>query len=214
MTPARLIAAILVLAGILAWMLFFWNPTGTTEPTADQGHRSLTLASKPLGGDFELASASGPVRLQDLRGKVVLLYFGYTACPDVCPTNLAFIASALRELAPDELAKVQVIFVSVDPERDDLHRLAAYTAYFHPKILGVTGSPEQVAQVADLYGAAYRRAPVSDTAMGYLVDHSAYTYVIDQAGRLVGTLDHATSPDRIRAVVRALLNGTDPGLGH
>ncbi|MBK1721761.1 SCO family protein [Thiocystis violacea] len=210
MTRNALIVAILVLIGIILWMLFYWTPGDRMTPggqmtPATPGHQSLELASRPTGGDFELQSASGPVRLADLRGKVVLIYFGYTACPDICPTNLAFIASALKALPADELAQVRVLFVSVDPERDDLARLANYAAYFHPKILGITGTPAQVAEVAGRYGAAYRRTPLGDTAMGYLVDHSAYTYVVDRSGKLVQSLDHATPPDAIRAAIQALL---------
>ena len=136
----------------------------------------------------------------------MLIYFGYTTCPDICPTNLAFLAAALRELTPDELKRVRVLFVSVDPERDDLRRLTEYAAYFHPHIQGVTGTPEQVAQVAAQYGAAYRRVEQTGSAMGYLVDHSAYTYIVDPAGHLVRSLDHATPPDQILAVIRRLLN--------
>ena len=165
----------------------------------------------PTGGDFQLQSAAGPFDLKDLRGRVVLIYFGYTWCPDICPTNLAFIASALKSLAPEELARVQVLFVSVDPERDDVHRLAQYTGYFHPQILGLTGTPEQIATAARLYGAAYRRAAQTNSAMGYAVDHSSRTYAVDPRGRLARTLDHATPPDMIAAVVRELL-ATDSGL--
>lgn len=207
-----LIVAILLLFGLLVWMLFYWEPLETSTEDGKGGHRPLELAARPTGGDFELASAQGPVRLADLRGQVVLVYFGYTACPDVCPTNLAFIANALKGLTEEELAQVHVLFVSVDPERDDLGRLASYTDYFHPRILGITGTPEQVAEVADLYGAAYRKSPIGDTAMGYLVDHSAYTYVVDQSGKLVETLDHATPPDTIRAAIRRLLGAPEGGL--
>ncbi|NEV62785.1 SCO family protein [Thiorhodococcus minor] len=207
-----LVAAILALFGLLLWMLFYWEPAGTALRDGEGGHRPLELAARPTGGDFELQSAQGPVRLADLRGQVVLIYFGYTACPDVCPTNLAFIANALKGLSEDRLKQVRVLFVSVDPERDDLARLASYTDYFHPRILGTTGSPEQVAEVADLYGAAYRKAPIADTAMGYLVDHSAYTYVVDQSGKLVETLDHATPPDEIRAAIRRLLGAPEQDL--
>lgn len=195
----------------MLWMLLFWDPAGTRSGGAADGHGALALAARPTGGDFELQSAQGPIRLADLRGQVVLIYFGYTACPDICPTNLAFIAKALKGLSDDELAQVRVLFVSVDPERDDLARLASYTKYFHPRILGITGTPEQVAEAASLYGAAYRRAPIAATAMGYLVDHSAYTYVVDQSGNLVETLDHATPPEEIRAAIRRRLGGPEQG---
>jgi protein SCO1/2 len=196
-----LIAFIVLLFGVLLWLLNPWAPAD--EPW--QPHRTLELTAPPAGGDFRLQSAAGPLDLKDLRGRVVLIYFGYTWCPDICPTNLAFIAAALKALAPEELARVQVLFVSVDPERDDAQRLARYTGYFHPRILGLTGTPEEIAEVARRYGAAYRRGPQTDSAMGYSVDHSSYTYAVDPQGRLARTLDHATPPERIAAVVRELL---------
>ena len=142
MTQHRLLVAIAVLAALLGWLLSGREPT---RQAATDVMPTLNLAAPPQGGDFTLDSVAGPVRLADLRGQVVLIYFGYTTCPDICPTNLAFLAAALRELTPDELQRVRVLFVSVDPERDDTPRLAVYAAYFHPNIQGVTGAPEQVA---------------------------------------------------------------------
>jgi protein SCO1/2 len=202
---AVLVPALLVvgLSVVLAWLLWAWQP----GVEGNGGHRRLALASAPEGGDFTLQSVSGPVSLSDFRGKVVLLYFGYTACPDICPTNLAIIAYALKQLSPAERAKVQVLFVSVDPARDALERLAEYAAYFDPGILGITGSDAAVAAAAERYGAAYRRTEQSASAMGYLVDHSAFTYVIDQDGELVDTLGHATPAqviiNRLRGLFRA-----------
>jgi protein SCO1/2 len=199
------LALVVLLAAVLAWLLWFWQPAGEDG----QAHRRLDLAGAPAGGDFELRGADGPVALSDFRGKVVLLYFGYTWCPDICPTNLAIIAYALKQLTPQERDRVQVLFVSVDPERDTPERLAEYAAYFDPGILGITGSEAQVAAAAARYGAAYRRTEQTDSAMGYLVDHSAFTYVIDQDGRLVDTLAHATPAEAILARVHGLL-GTAP----
>lgn len=158
-----------------------------------------------MGVDFTLDSAAGPVRLSDLRGRVVLVYFGYTACPDICPTNLVQIANALRELRPAELEQTLVLFVSVDPERDTPEHMARYAAYFHPNVLGLTGAPEQLAQIAERYGAAYRRIDDTGSAMGHLIDHSAFTYVVDPSGRLVRTLGHASSPKTIQAAIRTAL---------
>ena len=194
---------VVVLATLLAWLLWFWQPQG--DGSAASVHRRLDLADVPTGGDFELRGQDGPVALEDFRGKVVLLYFGYTWCPDICPTNLAIIAYALKQLTPAEREQVQVLFVSVDPERDTPERLAEYAAYFDPGILGITGSEAQLAATAARYGAAYRRIEQSDSAMGYLVDHSAFTYLIDQQGRLVETLPHATPGEDIIAAVRRLL---------
>lgn len=193
---ALLAAVVVLLAGILTWLLLFWQP--------DSPQISLNAAAKPPGGDFVLHSAQGDVSLTDFRGKVVLLYFGYTFCPDICPTNLAMVAQAFELLTPEELAQVRGIFVSVDPERDVLEKLSAYANFFHRNIIGISGSAEEVAAVAKQYGAAYRQTKV-DSALGYLVDHSATTYLIGPQGILRENLNHATPPDEIATKIRAWL---------
>lgn len=164
---------------------FETHRTKAPEPRAD--------AAEPLDGpvvDFTLQSAKGPVRLSDFRGKVVLLYFGYTFCPDICPTSLAATARALRELPEADLANVQTIFVSVDPERDTPAHLEEYAHFFHPNILGVTGSPEDVARAAKPFEVVYRKHETNG-AGGYVVDHTALTYVIAPDGHLAARLPHA-----------------------
>jgi protein SCO1/2 len=216
MKTPLLASAILALGGLLAWLLWAWEPSTpagagvgqTLTVSAGPGQQPMALAPVPTGGDFTLSSWQGRVDTRDLRGSVVLIYFGYTWCPDVCPTNLAFIANALKMLSPQDLEEVLVLFVGVDPERDTPERLKEYAGYFHPRVLGVTGTPEELAAVAGLYGAAYRRADGAGSAMGYMVDHSAYTYVLNPAGRLVRTLDHATAPAEILAAIRAAKVGS------
>jgi len=188
---------IVILAGVLGWLVFGWAPD-------DGGHRALKGKAGPTGGDFTLESVQGKVSLSDYRGKVVLLYFGYTWCPDVCPTSLSMLAQALTEMSDAELKQVQGIFVSVDPARDTPERLAEYTDYFHPKIIGVTGSKKRVAEVAEQYGVAYRKVE-SESATGYLVDHSSFTYVIGPDGELATRLSHGTPPQEILKAVRPLL---------
>jgi len=192
---------VLMLSAVLVWMLFGWkSDTEDADP-----YKALQLAQPPRGGDFTLTSAAGPVSLADFRGKVVLIYFGYTWCPDICPLNLSYLRYALDGLTAQERERVQVLFISVDPERDTPQRLSRYTAYFAPDILGLTGMPEEVAKAAALYGAVYRRGEVENTAMGYAVDHSAYTYLVDTSGALQQSFDHATPPDRIIAAIRSQL---------
>ncbi len=197
MKRSYLISLILLLGGVLLWLLLSWQPM-TQERT------TVAVAPAPQGGDFTLQSQDGPVALQDLRGKVVVIYFGYTWCPDVCPTSLSLLSAALNELTAEELSRFQALFISVDPERDDLQRLKEYGSYFHPSILGVTGDPETLKRVAAQYGAAYRVVK-QDSAAGYLVDHSADLYVVDKKGRLVDTIHHGTAPEKILATLRKWL---------
>lgn len=198
--PALLVA---LLAALLAWLVWFWQPGA--DAGGQTAHRRLDLAGTPTGGDFRLQGKHGSVALSDFRDRVVLLYFGYTACPDICPTNLAIIAHALKQLEPAERARVQVLFISVDPARDHPDRLAEYAAYWDPAFLGLTGTEQDVAAVARQYGAAYRIVEQSDSAMGYLVDHSAFTYVVDVQGALVATLPHATPTAELLLLLRRLL---------
>jgi protein SCO1/2 len=198
MSKKLLIASTLVLALLLGWIVWFWNPG------ADRAHLPAPLASAPVGGDFTLQSANGPVSLRDLRGKVVLVYFGYTFCPDICPTSLAFTAQGLNLLSPEELARTQVLFISVDPERDTLEKLKEYGAFFHPNIIGLTGSLREIAAVAKSFGASYGKQDTG-SAGGYVVDHSAATYVVDTGGKLAATLQHGTPPAEVAQAIRAAL---------
>lgn len=193
-------AAIGFLLAALVWLAFFWSPVGST-PAGDRG---VMETKAPAGGDFALQGADGPVVLERYRGKVVLLYFGYTFCPDICPTALSFLAQSFSGLAPDELNRTRGIFISVDPERDTMEVLKAYAPFFHPNIVGATGTAEQVAKVARQYGASYmKQKPDSDGL--YSVDHSSFTYVIDTEGRLAAALPHGTQPQIIVEKVRLLL---------
>jgi len=158
----------------------------------------------PAGGDFVLRSADGPVDTRNLRGKVLLIYFGYTQCPDVCPASLAAGAQALNALSAEERMKVRLIMVSVDPERDTLGRLKEYAAYFHPEMIGTTGTTEEVAAVAKSFGAGYIRQPTRPDG-GYAVDHTTRTYVVGPDGRLAASLDLGTPAEKFVVTVRALL---------
>ncbi len=191
-----LLLAIPVVAGLGVglWLDRMMGPAG-----------SDTMAEAAIGGDFTLQSADGPVSLHDFRGKVVLVYFGYTSCPDICPTSLTTMASALKQLTPAEVAQVRGIFISVDPERDTPQGMKEYAAYFHPNFIGVVGTPAQTAEVAAKYGAYYRKAPYEGSAMGYGVDHSSTIYVIDRDGKVVDQIRHGTSPEALAAAIRRAL---------
>ncbi len=186
--------ATLILAGALLGIAVAWL-TGPGAPPEQPGAR---------GGDFTLTAAEGPVALDALRGRVVLVYFGYASCPDICPTSLALITTALNTLTPAEVERVRVLFISLDPERDTPVKLRQYAGYFHPNITGITGRPEVLADVAARYGAAYRMTPVQSAA-GYVVDHTSVTSVVAPDGRLVEQLAHGTPPAEIIAAIRRWL---------
>ncbi len=174
-----------------------WLITNQTTPS----HTMEFNTAGPEGGDFSLIAESGPVQLKDFRGKVVLLYFGYTFCPDICPTSLSLMTQALNALSEKELDQVQGIFISVDPDRDTPERLAKYTEYFHDRIMGVTGTNEEVAEIAQRYGAAYQKVE-GESQGGYLVDHTSVTQVIAADGSLKENLAHGTPPDEILVAIR------------
>ncbi len=193
---------IALLSIAIIWVLFFWQ--SDNQPTA-QHTNSLPLSSKPVGGDFTVEIQDKDLSLKDLRGKVVILYFGYTQCPDICPTSLALLTQALNQLTEKELAQVQSLFISVDPDRDNVTRLKEYAAYFHPNIIGATAEKEVIDDITKRYGAAYKKVE-SNSAVGYLVDHSSYTYLIDKKGKLRKALAHGTDPDILTTEIRKLLS--------
>jgi protein SCO1/2 len=156
-----------------------------------------------VGGPFTLADPSGARRaLADFRGKVVLLYFGYAQCPDVCPTDLAKIAGALRLLGPDADA-VQPLFVTLDPQRDTPQVLREYAAAFHPRLVPLRGSEDDTRRVATAYKVFYEKAP--QPSGGYLVDHMAFTFLIDREGRYVAFFPAGTPADRMVVMIREAL---------
>lgn len=136
---------------------------------------------------------SRPVSLDTFKGKHVVLFFGYTHCPDVCPTTLSDMAQAIELLGPEQAGKVQVLFVTVDPQRDTPEILKTYVPYFNPGFLGLHGTPEQIAKAAREFKIVYRKQ-VEPGASDYLIDHSAGSYVLDTQGRMRIYLPFATPP--------------------
>lgn len=198
MSERILIAIAGLLAALVLGLAFFWSP--------ELPERPLPMAALPPGGDFTLQSSTGPVSLKDYRGKVVLVYFGYTYCPDICPTALAATADGLKQLTAEELTRVAMLFISVDPERDTPARLKDYVEFFHPNIVGVTGTPESLAEIAKRYGVFYARQKVETAGDGYVVDHTSDTYVVGPDGRLLSKISHASPPDQVAAEIRKRLN--------
>lgn len=152
--------------------------------------------------EFTLQGSNGkPVRLADHRGKVVALGFGYTSCPDVCPTTLADLAKARRKLGSGA-ADMRVVYVTVDPERDSAAVLREYLAAFDPTFVGATGSPAALAEVRKAYGIQASR---TGKPRAYFVHHSSYVYLIDRAGRMRAMMPYGVSADDIAHDVKVLL---------
>jgi len=171
-----------------------------SEPPARAATSAVTI-----GGSFTLSAPDGTtVTDQTYRGKWLLVYFGYTFCPNSCPTTLLEIAAALKKLGP-EAANVQPLFITVDPQRDTREVLEQYTRSFDPRIVGLTGSPQQIDAVTQEYGAYAARDKTGPGPEDYVIDHSTYLYVMDPGGKFVRAFDADTSGDRIADALRELL---------
>ena len=145
--------------------------------------RSSDITGLDLGRDFELIDHNGqPRTLADFRGKVLVVFFGFTHCPDVCPTTLAELAKAMKQLGPDA-QRVQVAMITVDPQRDTPEVLKPYVTALDPSFLGLTGDPQAIADAAKEFKVFYQKSPGA-SPQAYSVDHSSGTYVFDPAGRV------------------------------
>lgn len=168
-------------------------------------NKNETKKSPSIGGDFTLQSVTGDVSLSDFEGKLVLLFFGYTHCPDVCPLTLANVKVALKQLPETQRKQVQTLFVSVDPDRDTLEHLNEYVHYFDPSFIGLTSTKEQLDKVVRQYGAFYRFVELPDSALAYTVDHSSRMYLMDQQGNVVKFLYHDSSSTEISDALKGFL---------
>jgi protein SCO1/2 len=155
--------------------------------------------------DFTLSDQHGqPFRLSEQRGKVVVLYFGFTSCPDICPTTLADLAAVRRELGADA-EHLQVALITVDPERDTQERLARYMQAFDPTFIGLRPTQAELPVVLKAYGATAIRRELPGSALGYTMDHSGFMYVIDQAGRWREVFAHGSEITDITSDLRQII---------
>jgi len=216
----RLIALALLLLVGAAWG-FAWFGRAPGESVADAFLRRIAAISGRdmpapsaggiqlaqgvvLGGPFTLTDHTGrTVTEADFAGRLLLVFFGFTYCPDVCPTELGTIAAAL-DLLGEDAERVTPVLITIDPERDTPEALATYVALFHPRLVGLTGTAEQIAAVARSYRVYYAKVHPRD-ATDYLMDHSAFTYLVGPDGRVRSLFRPQTSPEAIAAAVRAQL---------
>ena len=161
------------------------------------------LEGATIGGDFTLVDEDGKVFSSDsLKGKYRVLYFGYTFCPDACPTDMAVLGKAMRQLDakdPALSAKIQPLFVSVDPARDTPAVLKQFTDAFYPRLVGLTGSDAQIAKIAKQYAISYRKDPAPAGASGYLMDHPRVAFLFDPDGKPIEMLPVDANADAVVA---------------
>lgn len=185
-----------------AWLLSGCDRLSPSADPAAPAFKGIDITGADYARGFSLTDVNGQTRtLADFKGKVVLLYFGFVQCPDVCPTALTRAAAVMERLGP-QAAEVQVVFVTVDPERDTPELLREYMAAFHPSFMALTGSAEQIAETAKAFRVAYRKVP---TGSSYTMDHTALNYLLDRQGHIRVVLRHEQTVDDYTADVRALL---------
>ena len=191
---------VVVLTAATAASFAAWHwMEGAPIPTAREAGRAA------ISGDFSLTDHTGrAVTDEDYRGKWLLVFFGYTHCPDVCPTTLNEIAEVMERLGPDA-AKLQPLFISVDPERDRPETMAQYVAAFDPRIVGLTGTPEQVKAAAKSYRVYYAKAPEEGAAGRYTMDHTAFLYLMSPEGEFETVFGFREEVDGIVSAIRRYL---------
>jgi len=165
-----------LLIGIIAvWAIFFGKPASFLGTAYGEPY--------PPAPAFELAQMDGSsFQLSEMRGRIVLLFFGYTSCPDVCPTTLGELNQAMKQLG-DDADRIQVVFITVDPERDTPERIQEYVDHFNPGFIGLSGTEEELTPIWSNYG-VYREIVEGTSALGYLVNHTARVTLIDSEGNL------------------------------
>ena len=172
-----------------------------------QSRRVITSGEALIGGPFALVGKDGKtVTDQDFRGRYMLVFFGFTHCPDICPAELQVMSAALDGLG-DDADKVVPIFISVDPERDTPEAVTAYVENFGPNFVGLTGSPEAVAEAAKAYRVTYNKFEYKDKEgnYGYSVDHSALAYLMGPAGQYITHIPYGTPPAKMTEILRRYL---------
>jgi cytochrome oxidase Cu insertion factor (SCO1/SenC/PrrC family) len=202
MVPVRAFAAGALIGAVL---LAASSVAAQDQPSAAQLMDDLMWNRGPIGGPFALVDHTGKPRTDaDFPGKLLVIYFGYTYCPDICPADLLAISQALDRLGA-AAHEVQPIFITIDPERDTVEHLSDYVSAFHKSLIGLTGAPDQIRKVATAYKAYYAKVE-SDDHKNYVVDHTAFIYLVGKDGRYLGFLPPSTTPERLGEVIRQQLS--------
>lgn len=198
-----------LLVGLMAFLLVSVVAAGAVLFSKPDSFRGTTYAEPyPVAPEIELTPAPGTgFQLSQMRGKVIALFFGYTSCPDICPTTLAELKQALEELGAKS-DQVQVLFVTVDPQRDTPERVQKYVDHFNPNFIGLSGSELELTKVWNDYG-VFRQVADNTSAAGYLVDHTARVTLIDQQGNLRVSFPFDTPAKDVVHDLNMLLSSSD-----
>jgi protein SCO1/2 len=186
----------ILISGLFILALALFVMTSDNMPSTKLGGKD-----GKLGGEFTLSSSKGDISLSDFKGKLVLIYFGFTNCKYVCPNSLNTIKNTLNRLSDDELSQVQPIFISVDPARDTYARLDEFTQTYHSKVIGLRGEEPVINELSDEYGAYFR----PDDEQGDAFRHTSRYYIVNQKGELVDAMRHSTTPNELAARIRTFL---------
>jgi len=190
------LAAIAIVVAVIGWSLW--------QSRAAPSLNGMLLDPPQEIPAIQLTGSDGqPHTLTDFQGKVTVVFFGYTHCPDVCPMTASTMARA-RAMLGNQADRVQLVFVSVDPERDPPERLASYLAKYDPTFLGLTGDEDRIRELATAFGVHYAKVE-STSALGYLVEHTSSSFVLDTQGKLRAILPFGLTPEQVASDLRALL---------
>ena len=208
MTRFRPLILLIALALALAAGFYLWqlgDETNVQGSSGEAGSAAQGTGTPSIGGPFTLTDQTGKrVTEADYAGKYMLIYFGFTFCPDVCPTELQVMTGALAALGPDA-DKVQPMLITIDPERDTAPVLAQYVAQFDPRLKGLTGTPEEIAAVAKEYRVYYEKVKDEDGSGDYTMDHSSVVYLMGPDGGFLAFFPPATAPEKMAEKIKSLM---------
>jgi cytochrome oxidase Cu insertion factor (SCO1/SenC/PrrC family) len=204
MAGSRACALIVIASLFCGGVLFCGGSAAEQQPSAAQMMDDLMYGRGTVGGPFTLTDPAGKRRSDsEFRGRLMIVYFGYTFCPDVCPADLMAITQALDALGP-AAEGVQPVFITVDPERDT-KVLGEYVEAFHHSLVGLTGSPEEIRRVANSYKAFYAKVPDARGG-GYSIDHTGVIYLMGRGGEYLGFMPPQTNPEWLTEILRKYLD--------
>lgn len=186
---------------LLFVVVIFFAIGSLTALVLRPGEAPVQTSKALIGGPFSLTNQDGKrVTQDDFRGKFMLVAFGYTACPDVCPAELQTMTNAMEALGA-KADQVNPVFITIDPERDNVAQVAEYVRNFSPRFIGLTGTPEEIKQAARSYRVYYAKGEDKGSALGYLMDHSAFIYLMNPQGEYVTHFAYGAPPEKIAAAI-------------